>query len=397
MKKRFLSMSFSCFVLAVSAQTTVTTVNSGNATNPFTWDCMCIPVDGNNIVINHAITLDSDFAITGGSITVNSTGSITGNSNARILAIGGGGFSNAGTVTLALMYHSGGTFVNNSSMTITRNMGVDLTAQMTNNSQLNVNDTFLVNTNAGFQNNGVLITPEIGNVGAFTNTGTVTCDNFANSGVLNNNNGAITVSASVLSIGTISNNAPMTIGADFFNAENVVNTNFISCANLYNGDTINQTAVFTNNGTVSVSADFANSRTVDGTGHFCVGGTSTNIGAINGTLDFCDLTGGSIDLNVGTVAGTVTYCSTSCSIGVAEVGSPEINMYPNPVSDKLTVVLNGSSGTTVSIINSLGQCVFTQTTGGQMLSVSVEDFATGVYSIVVANDASTMTSRFVKQ
>ena len=396
MKQTLLSILMLGLALSAGAQTTVTTVANGNATNPATWDCLCIPADGDSIIINHALVLDADFALTSGAIIVNPAGSVTGNVNNRILAIGGGGFRNDGTFTLAYIYHSGGSFYNNNVLTATRNLGVDVSAQAVNNGTMNVNDTLLINTNASIINTGSMIVPEIGCAGGFVNSGSVLCDNLANTGVYNNNLGSTNVAMTVFNVGTVTNNTPMVIGGDFYNTENVTNNSFISCSSLYNGDTVAQTAVFTNNGTISVSADFANSRTVNGTGHFCVAGTSTNAGAMNGTIDFCDLTGGTIDLNVGTVAGTVTFCSTPCALGVDEQFADNVNMYPNPVIDHLTVQLPGNTTSVVRITNSLGQEVMVLSTTESLVTLPLNMLASGVYSISVQTGDRFVASRFVK-
>ncbi len=396
MKKLYFSILAACAIVSASAAT-VTTIANGNATNPFTWSCTCIPMDGDSIIINHALVLDSDFMITSGAIMVNASGSITGNTGTRILAISGGRFVNAGTVTIANIYHSAGPFTNNGTMTINSIFGADMTAQPVNNSVMNVNDTLLININATLTNNGSIVCPEIGNAGMLANYGSISCDNLYNSGFLNNNSGNVNVVMNMLNSGTFNNSAPMTIGNDFLSSENVVNSNYMSCDNFYNGDTVAQTAVFTNNGTVSVAGDFVNSRTVDGTGRFCVALVSTNSGAMNGTFDFCDLSGGSVDLNVGTIAGTITYCSSSCTIGMNEESQSSIRVFPNPVTNILTVNIAGGNGSTVRITNITGQVIFQQTTNGSVIDIPVHEFANGVYQVVVTSENYVATTRFVKQ
>jgi hypothetical protein len=247
MKKSLLAL----FALAATAFTAdarvVTTTMNGNATNPLTWNCLCIPMDGDTIIINHALTLDVDYGYTMGGVQINSGGSVTGNLNTRILAVAGGYFLNNGTVNVAYMYHSGGTFTNNGTITCPRNLGVDIAAQLQNNGTLNVNDTLGVNVNCSLTNAGTINCPEIAIAGSLNNTGIVSADNLYNLGTVTHTSGTINLNMSYYNDGSTSTNSGLTIGMDLWNSGTFVSNYYISAQSLYNGDTLSGFAQFTNN------------------------------------------------------------------------------------------------------------------------------------------------------
>lgn len=372
----------------------VTTQANGNATNPFTWDCTCIPVDGDTIIINHALTLDVDYAYTMGGIQVNASGSLTGNANNRIFGVSGGYFINNGTVNMAYIFQNGGSFTNNSTITVTRNAGLDQSVTLVNMGTFNVNDTLLINTQATFQNNGTMNSPEVLNAGTFLNTGSVSGDNFWTSGTFTHSAGMVQLAMSLYNTGNITFSAPSAITLDIWNAENFSANYYISARSLYNGDTIAGTASFTNNAMISLSQDLLNSETLGGNGDFCVANTTSNSGTVNGTLDICDLTGGNWDLNSGTVAGTVTYCSSSCAIGIAEAVAPSMSIVPNPSNDVINVTLPAATSGILRIVDIAGKVVIEM----QVVSsvrVDVSGLAPGIYSVTVSNDRDVMHERLV--
>lgn len=372
----------------------VTTQANGNATNPFTWDCTCIPIDGDTIIINHALTLDVDYAFTMGGVQINPGGSVTGNAANRIFGVSGGYFLNNGTMNMGYVFHNGGTFTNNTTITVTLNAGFDMAVTTINNGTFNVNDTLLINTLATFQNNGSVNCPEILNAGTFNNGGTTIADNFWTSGTLTHNSGLIQLAMSLYNTGNITFSAPSAITLDIWNAENFTANYYISARSLYNGDTVFGTATFTNNAVISLSQDLLNSETLTGNGDFCVANTTSNSGVVNGTLDICDLTGGNWDLNSGTVAGTVTYCSSSCTIGIAENSSHKLSLVPNPAGNYTDLVLPPNSSGTLRMIDITGRVVIEM----QVVSnvrIDVSGLAAGIYSVTLTSDNNVMTEKLI--
>lgn len=110
MKKQLLIIVFSFAIGTVYAQSTRTSIANGNASNPLTWDCTCIPFPGDSIIINHNIILDFDFGYSTGAMIINASGSLTGSTATRGFAtLGPGRFENHGTFDVARVVHLGGT------------------------------------------------------------------------------------------------------------------------------------------------------------------------------------------------------------------------------------------------------------------------------------------------
>lgn len=376
----------------------VTSQNNGNATNPFTWNCTCIPVNGDTIIINHAVTLDVDYAFTMGGIQINAGGSLTGNASNRIFGVSGGYFVNNGTLSMAWVYHNGGTFTNNGTMTVTRSMGIDAAVTNVNNGTITITDTMAINTPSTFQNAGIMNCPVFLNAGTCNNMGTTTCNNFWNSGTVMHTSGAMNFSMSIFNSGNITFNAPATVTQDIFNSENFTVNYFMTARSLYNGDSIQLTAFFTNNAYISLSNDLLNSEDLTGNGHFCVGDTTWNSGNVTGTLDICDQTGGGWDLNFGTEAGTVTHCSSGpCVQSVAEYKSAVMLLSPNPANEELTIQLPQSETGTIEVIDVTGRVVMTEEIAGQATQLNVSTLPDGLYTVVVHAQANSYTSRFIRQ
>jgi hypothetical protein len=398
MKKSLLTLFILTVAFLSADARIVTTTMNGNATNPLTWNCLCIPMDGDTIIVNHALTLDVDYGYTLGGVQINAGGSVTGNLNTRILAVGGGYFLNNGTVNVAYIYHSAGTFTNNGTITCPRNLGVDVTAQLQNNGTLNVNDTLGVNTNCVLNNAGTINCPEVAIAGTLNNSGTVSGDNLYNLGTVTHTAGSITLNMSYYNDGASSINSNLSLGMDLWNSGTFVSNYYISAQSLYNGDTISGFALFTNNAMMSVSDDLWNWQTLDGTGDFCVGDSLLNGGIVNGTLDVCDVNGGVWwDINIGSVAGTVTHCSSSCTIGMNENHAEEVKLSPNPADEFITLSMERDADYYVVITDVSGRVVYESAMFGRQMQIATSGFSNGLYTVRVVAESTIMTSRFVKQ
>lgn len=395
MKHFLLAAAFVCAAASSADARIVTTQTNGNASNPFTWDCTCIPMNGDTIIINHALTLDVDYGYTLGAVQVNASGSVTGNAVSRIFGVSGGYFLNNGTVNVAYIYHNGGTFTNNGTITVTRNCGVDQAVTLVNNSSFNVNDTMLVNGAATFQNIGTFYCPEVLSTGTITNTGTMDADNVYSSGTFTHTSGLLQLAMSIYNTGNMTISGTSLIAQDIYNAGNYTQNSYIAVRNVYNGDSISGAAMFTNNTTISVSEDLWNSETLNGSGSFCVSDTTANSGVISGNLDICDQSGGNIDYNVGTIAGTVTYCSSGpCTIGMEEHALPSLSVMPNPASDFITVQLPYEACGILRVTDVTGKVVAEQQIVNRA-QVNVSGFAPGMYSLMVITDDTVWNERVV--
>src|SRR5690606_10691366 len=94
----------------VSAQNTRTTTADGLASNPFIWDCFCIPLPGDSIIINHNVTLNYDYAVTN-ALVINPGGKLVGDNPGRGFLLTGY-FENKGYYNVSRTAFSSGRAIN---------------------------------------------------------------------------------------------------------------------------------------------------------------------------------------------------------------------------------------------------------------------------------------------
>jgi hypothetical protein len=326
MKQLFTIISSILLFSNLSAQTATSTAN-GNWINPTNWDCFCVPLPGYTVIINHAITLDTDFGYTTGSITVNAGGSLIEDTTPRNMAVGGSGFTNHGITNFFGLLNTS-TFNNSSTGNLTLSSFLN-NANFDNQGTVPALDSFLNNgtmTNSGtinvssFYNNSTLTHSGLMNVDSFYNAGVVTStgdldvssfynenefqnyknifqmvngtiaqtDSFTNEGIMVNHPGAYINIDSVLNWrgGIFTNHNVMNFGdftnlATFYNHDSLIGTRsfwndgmFNNMANslmtlgesFYNGDSITglQTSHFINNGRVTVDNSWFSTDTISG-------------------------------------------------------------------------------------------------------------------------------------
>lgn len=92
------------------------------------------------------------------------------------------------------------------------------------------------------------------------------------------------------------------------------------------------------------------------------------------------------------------------TVSTIEAFPGQFNLFPNPVTDQLQlqIALNESTSTDISIVNSLGQTVLTESkgilSGGQhQLQLPTEHLPSGVYFMVLQSKEGRSTVRFVKE
>ncbi len=334
--------------LSASAQT-IASVTNGNATNPLTWDCTCIPLPGMDVTVNHDVTLDNDWGYTTGSLTIGANGSLTGDVPNRGLAVGGGTFTNDGIVDIGNVAVTGGTFSNNNEFTMVALLVAGGT--FTNTGDLLgldslANDAAFTNSSTGFVEANQLLN---GANGTFTNEGEINSVNLGDLGVFNNLSGAFIDITNDFGTGNeFHNHAEISVGNDFGNAGSFMNyagALLDVAIDWANNDSVGGTATFDNDGMVIVGVDWWNDDIITGSGQFCIGNATGNSGDMQEDFDFCDNSGGAIDWNTGTISASITYCSGNpCAVGVEEAlaTSTSIEVYPNPFSTTATVTVNGN-------------------------------------------------------
>lgn len=343
-----------------------TTVASGNWSSGATWGGVP-PLGTGTVVINHTVTLDMDYSHSSGSVTIGASGVLNGNSASR---------------AFALNYPSG-------------------TASLTVNGTFNVARTALVS--GVVANNAIFKADSLLNLATLTNSnaGSITASQFMNStGGTINNSGSIS-SVDFLNIENVSNSGALSSN-DLANSKSFTNssTGIITVTHDFsNLDTLATPAVFTNNGSVTVQNDWRNAKQITGTGKFCISQNSWNAGTMSGSFDFCDQTGGAVDLNTGTIAPTVTYCLFPCTTGIdelAEYGS-ELSISPNPVHSTGTVVTNFDMSSSVfTVYNLSGQELFrVPGINGRQFEFNTAQFNNGLYLYKIGNEERIVKGKFI--
>lgn len=276
------------FLSAISFSQVKTTIQNGNFWSAFTWDCSCLPANGDSLVVDHTVSLSSGIAYTSGQIYISSSGVIDQGANNFSFYINGGSLINHGTLTI---------------------------------------DNLLLDTLGFIENHGLADLDSVWTRSTTTNTGTINTSAFAHDqNATFTNSGNLDVMNNYNNQGWFYNNGIMTVGNDASNC---------------NLQTLN--AIFDNNGFFCVAGDFLNcaNDTLSGSGTVYIGGSSTNDGEVNGSLHINTPTAG-FTFNLGTIAGTVTFGTDGCAAGIEDEQQANSEtdwvIFPNPA----TTVLNSS-------------------------------------------------------
>jgi hypothetical protein len=401
--KTLVTITFWFMVYPFYAQQTITSVASGDATNPFTWDCICIPQFSDHIVINHNVLLDSDWIINnGGSVTIGPTGSLLKDAQTRFILVDGGNsvFNNQGITELTSMaFLSNSSGQNTNTLRINNVLYVDTLATFTNSGGMNNIDSTLVT--GTFINSGSFLFGSLWTAGTFQNTGYVTKDSLLNTGVLASSSGAIKAyDFATTGELNLTGDAYMVIENNFYNTRiiNIDNGRDIRIGNdFFSGDSTFSTANITNNGLIEVTNNFLNIDTLQGTGTFCIGGVSTNTGRIIGTLDICsNSTSDFFNTNIGQLDPTVTNCQTGCLVAIKDVHAmTEIKVYPNPFEHQLHIEIDDELIHRVAIYSPFGPCVYNKQEG-ELSVIELSDLPSGTYILKVETDSKVFMRKIVK-
>lgn len=320
------------------AQTTLTSIADGDFYALATWDCFCLPANGDSVIVNHNLNLNFGITYDDGSITVNSTGALNDGGIDKDFYLNGGTFINHGYVELDGFWLDSGYVLNTGNMVL---------------------DSLL--TQSDMDNSGTITVFDFlhDQFFDFENTGTITIDNnFNNEGYFNNTiNGIITVS------------------------------NDASNCNIQTDD-----AYFVNDGLWCVANDFSNCGATDtlvGIGTLSIDGQSSNFGHVGGNLTINTPTSG-FTFNTGTTAGTLTFGNASCGLGTEE-SSIVFNIYPNPVSDYLVI---SQFNVNYSIVDIAGKIVMDGISlNGQ---IEVSELSKGAYFILLKHNEQSSMKQFIK-
>ncbi len=385
----------------VFGQQTISSVMNGTASNPFVWDCSCIPSTTDDINIYHAITMDVDWLVnSGGSITVHASGSFVESTGGISILFDGTSttFSNHGQTTLTnLAFTTGAVGHNHANLVLDTALYVSMNSTFMNHGLLNGIDSIY---NQGiFMNEGTLFNGDFLNEGTVMNTGFVVSDSLYNLGTYN-------VSAGNVSSFDVGNDGILNITGtgSFFVENDFLNLNQVVVdqgrdvsvgRDFASGNLSTFDAIVENNGVFHVLRDFTNSDTLKGTGEFCLGESTTNFGFVKGTLDICDNTPTAthFDVSWGTIEPSVTSCASGCNVGLEEESGLLVEAYPNPLKDELQVSFSGVSSGEVTVLDVMGRTIFaTHFDGVSTLQLNTSDWQEGIYYVRILTSGLEMLS-----
>lgn len=352
MKKIFtLSLLFSSLNFFSQA---VSSVANGNWTNPATWNCTCVPINGNSVTISHSVTLNTSMLFNTGGITINNNGSLMHDA-ARDIMISGGYFYNNGNASFRFFNLASGTGSNSGTFSLTAWTN---SVNMTNAGTINM-DSMYVAGNFTNTTTGKINGNKIAFVAPVMNDGRITVSLSLNSSTMTNNNyhGGYAFTNN----GLYSNNDSIIMTYSMWNKVKFNNNSgsLIKLTKNFHNYIVGNTASFNNNGNVIILDSYYNSDTVKGTitGTFTVADSSSNSGRMNGNFKFCDQTppGAApfVDYNSGVISNGLTWCAPA-GIKANETESV-FGIFPNPSSG--TIYVKGTKEAELSLLDNLGKCV----------------------------------------
>jgi len=379
MKKFLPIVFFLCSFSLINAQT-ATSVTNGNWLNPLTWDCLCVPLPGYSVTINHDVILDTDFACSAGFIVINSGGSLVQNTNNRNLWVYGNSYvSNFGTLTVQNFLYEGTASVLTNTGTIT-NGNLFLTTGMYNAGDVIADSLY---NNDTLANTGTITVNAFTNAVNCYNVGDINFHDFSNIGHFINSEGVLTGTHNMWNQGFFVN-----VTASMVFLENdLLNTNLLT-----------EDAHIFNDGWIIAGNGFYNFDTISGyIGYYQVADTSFNDGYFYGTFDFCDLTPPAnapfIDINTGIIDPNITWCIQQ---NVPQFVSEMVTIYPNPADDYLEFNID-TENAYLRIYDYTGKMIkssFVETSTG---IIRTEDLLPGLYYLEVETPDSRQLKKIVIQ
>ena len=82
--------------------------------------------------------------------------------------------------------------------------------------------------------------------------------------------------------------------------------------------------------------------------------------------------------------------------GISEVANTNFTVYPNPATENI-LVNNVVKGSSLEVVNALGQVVYSEVINNTKSNVNVANFNNGLYMIRITNGNEVITNTFVKQ
>lgn len=396
--KKFYVLLFVITMSYTSFAQTANSVSDGSFLSPATWDCMCVPTDGYIVTINHDVTLNSNWMMSFGSITINSGGSLveSGSGNGMMftgtalldvkgtftyskLAMYGGSISNSGIMNGLDSLYMGVNLVNDGAIYAIEFINL---ASLTNNDNLDAVNFF----NASyFLNNMTVDFDNFFNDSTATNTGTMLLGDFYNNE-------------------DFTNQSSIAVSSDFTNAGQFLNESmsvFSIQQNATNLDSVNHDAALTNNGDITIYINFLNADTLKGSGNFCVGQLTANYGFMDGTFEFCDNTPPAsapfIDISTGFIGTGITWCTGPCLSGIENSERIIVEVYPNPAHDVLKII-SSTDIIDYYLSDMSGRIILAkQVNATKEFSIDLNGIASGIYHIVLNGENLNVRKLIIKE
>ncbi|HWY11972.1 MAG TPA: T9SS type A sorting domain-containing protein [Bacteroidia bacterium] len=125
------------------------------------------------------------------------------------------------------------------------------------------------------------------------------------------------------------------------------------------------------------------------------GGTGTSIAVSPSVTTTYTVTGtnGSGCMNSFVITQSVSTCA-----GIKQIASAsnEINVFPNPFSNKITVVSNGAKQA-IQIFNALGSLIYSSIIENEKTEIDLTEQANGIYFVHLTNSQSSIIKKIIKQ
>ncbi len=342
-KIQFLSALIFTLVPSLINAQLKTSITNGNFSNPNTWNCSCVPANGDSIKILHTVTLDSDLHLTSKEIKILAPGKLLQDMSNRTLWIDGTAhLQNQGTLTVnKIRISPTATIYNN--LTIISVDSIVNEGQFINNFSTHVN-TISNKSNSNFQN--------FGNIGSFS---------IQNEGIIKHS-------------GSI-----------------YVQQNFDNCNS-------NGNSKLDFSGSICIVGDFNNcsTDTVMGTGVISVSGSAINSGVIIQPSVWYVASG--IINNTGTINPVVTINVGSCpTLDIVNHNNIySIYVFPNPVDNIIFLELgNLLSISQFNLFNNIGQLLKTGHIENKQIDIS--NLSPGLYQLELFDGNSKIYKKIIKK
>jgi hypothetical protein len=345
----FIALSF---IPKANTAQTATSIANGNWTNPLTWNCTCVPINGYNVTINHNVTLNTSMAFSSGGITVNNGASLIQDASLnRDLWINGGAFQNNGTTDFRNLLFSEGMGTNAGNLNLVAFSCLDT---FNNSGAINL-DSMYVGELAQFTNepwsvltgDSLTVNSDLNSLGSLFNNGNIYITKVFNKGAIYNYR--YFESEFITNNNSFDNIDSLVVNKSLWNANgfsNLTTANTYIGNNFYNYGNIPFVDPFYYNfGDMQIAGSLYNlgASIIIGNsdGIITVADSSINTGTFTGYsgtyFTFCDLTPPAtapfVDVNTGTIDPNINWCT---AVGLNNYTSNnEVSVFPNPNSGVL--------------------------------------------------------------